>query len=80
MTTITDRAWEVQKKVEQRFQRMGKGKYGRVIKMARNPDTDEFAKTSQMTIIGIFIIGIIGFAILMVATEVAPWVGEQLGL
>ncbi|HDN51479.1 MAG TPA: protein translocase SEC61 complex subunit gamma, partial [Thermoplasmatales archaeon] len=70
----------VQKKVEQRFQRLGKGKYGRVFKMARNPEPDEFVKTSQMTAIGIFIIGIIGFTILILATQVAPWIAEKLGI
>lgn len=77
---VIDRAWEVQKKVEQRFQRLGKGKYGRVFKMARNPEPDEFIKTSQMTAIGIFIIGIIGFTILILATQVAPWIAEKLGI
>jgi len=77
---VIDRAWEVQKKVEQRFQRLGKGKYGRVFKMARNPEPDEFVKTSQMTAIGIFIIGIIGFTILILATQVAPWIAEKLGI
>jgi len=77
---VIDRAWEVQKKVEQRFQRLGKGKYGRVFKMARNPEPDEFVKTSQMTAIGISIIGIIGFTILILATQVAPWIAEKLGI
>ncbi|KAA0002099.1 MAG: protein translocase SEC61 complex subunit gamma [Thermoplasmata archaeon] len=77
---VIDKAWDVQKKVEQRFQRLGKGKYGRVFKMARNPEPDEFVKTSQMTAIGIFIIGIIGFTILILATQVAPWIAEKLGI
>lgn len=77
---VIDKAWDVQKKVEQRFQRLGKGKYGRVFKMARNPEPDEFLKTSQMTAIGIFIIGIIGFTILILATQVAPWIAEKLGI
>jgi len=48
--------------------------------MARNPEPDEFVKTSQMTAIGIFIIGIIGFTILILATQVAPWIAEKLGI
>jgi protein transport protein SEC61 subunit gamma-like protein len=77
---IPDKAWDTQKKVEQRFQRIGKGKYGRVFKMARNPDTDEYTKTSGITAIGILIIGFIGFIILILATVVAPWVADRLGI
>ena len=78
--TFTEKAWDAQKRVEQRVQRLGRGKYGRVFKMARNPESEEFARTSQMTLIGIFIIGAIGFSILMLATEFAPWVADKLGL
>jgi protein transport protein SEC61 subunit gamma-like protein len=77
---LIDKAWEVQRKIEQRFQRIGKGKYGRVFKMARNPDPDEYAKTAQMTAIGILIIGLIGFTIFILATEVAPWIAEKIGI
>jgi len=51
-----------------------------VLKMARNPETEEFIKTSQMAAIGIVIIGVIGFIIYLLATEVAPWIGGFLGL
>ncbi|HHF55863.1 MAG TPA: protein translocase SEC61 complex subunit gamma [Thermoplasmatales archaeon] len=77
---LMDRAWEVQRKIEQRFQRLGKGKYGRVLKMARKPEPDEYNKTAQMTAIGILIIGLIGFTILILATEVAPWIAEKIGI
>lgn len=77
---LIDRAWEIQKGIEQRFHRIGKGKYGRVFKMARNPEMDKYTKTAQMTAIGIFIIGFIGFTILILATVVAPWVAEKLGI
>jgi len=77
---LMDKAWEVQRKIEQRFQRLGKGKYGRVLKMARKPEPDEYNKTAQMTAIGILIIGLIGFTILILATEVAPWIAEKIGI
>ncbi len=80
MSKIIDKAWEVQHKVEKRTERLGKGKYGRVLKMARNPEPDEYIKTSQMTAIGIAIIGLIGFTIYLLATKVALWVGSLAGL
>ena len=75
-----DKAWEIQRNIEYRFSRLGKGKYGRVFKMARNPDPDEYNKTAQMTAIGIFIIGLIGFFIFIMATIVAPWIAKKLGI
>jgi protein transport protein SEC61 subunit gamma-like protein len=78
--TIVDKAWDLQHNIESRQKRIGKGKYGRVLKMARNPTNEEYAKTSKITGLGMIIIGGIGFLIYLLATQVAPWVGEMLGL
>jgi len=48
--------------------------------MARNPTNEEYAKTSKITGLGMIIVGGIGFLIYLLATQVAPWVGEMLGL
>jgi len=48
--------------------------------MARKPTDDEFAKTSKITGAGILLVGGIGFVIYLLATQVAPWIGEMLGL
>ncbi|MEA2053614.1 MAG: protein translocase SEC61 complex subunit gamma [Candidatus Thermoplasmatota archaeon] len=80
MSKAIDRAWEIQYKIEKKTERLGKGKYGRVLKMARNPESEEYIKTSQMAVIGIAIIGIIGFAIYLLAAKVAPWIGDLIGL
>ena len=77
---IVDKAWDLQNNIESRQKRIGKGKYGRVLKMARNPTNEEYAKTSKITGAGILIIGGIGFLIYLLATQVAPWIGELLGL
>jgi protein transport protein SEC61 subunit gamma-like protein len=77
---IVDRAWDLQHNIEARQKRIGKGKYGRVLKMARNPTNEEYEKTSKITGAGILIIGGIGFLIFLLASEVAPWLGELLGL
>jgi protein transport protein SEC61 subunit gamma-like protein len=74
------RAWDLQHNLEARQKRIGKGKYGRVLKMARNPTNEEYEKTSKITGAGILIIGGIGFLIFLLTTQVAPWIGELLGL
>lgn len=77
---FVDKAWDLQNNLESRQKRIGKGKYGRVLKMARNPTNEEYAKTSKITGAGILIIGGIGFLIYLLTTQVAPWIGELLGL
>jgi protein transport protein SEC61 subunit gamma-like protein len=62
---FVDKAWEAQYRVESRFKKLGRGKYSRVLKMARKPEHDEFVRASQITAIGIAIIGLIGFLILL---------------
>lgn len=78
--SFIEKAWDLQHNIEQRHQRIGKGKYGRVLKMARKPTNEEFLKTSKITFLGILIIGVIGFIIFLIAEIVAPWVAESLGL
>jgi protein transport protein SEC61 subunit gamma-like protein len=77
---LVDKAWELQHNLEARQKRIGKGKYGRVLKMARNPTSEEYAKTSKITGLGMIIIGGIGFLIYLLATQLAPYIGELLGL
>ena len=77
---IIDKAWDLQHNLEARQKRIGKGKYGRVLKMARNPTNEEFEKTSKITGAGILIIGGLGFVVYLLATQIAPWIGELLGL
>lgn len=76
---IIDRAWEVQHKIEARQQRIGKGKYGRVLKMARKPTNEEYEKTSKITGIGILVVGAIGFVIYIIKELAVPWILSALG-
>lgn len=62
---FVERAWETQDEIEAKFKRMGRGKYMRVLKMARKPEKEEFQRASQITAIGILVIGLIGFLILL---------------
>ena len=54
---------EFQDEFESKACGFGKGKYGRIIKMARTPSKDEYVKTLYITAAGILIIGFVGFAI-----------------
>ncbi|HLE97143.1 MAG TPA: protein translocase SEC61 complex subunit gamma [Candidatus Thermoplasmatota archaeon] len=61
--TIVDRAWDAQSRIESRVGNLGKGKYGRVLKMARKPTPEEYEKVAKVTAIGLVLLGAIGFAI-----------------
>jgi len=76
---FVDKAWEVQHRVEARQQRIGKGKYGRVLKMARKPTDEEYGRTAKITMAGILLIGAIGFVIYVIRELVVPWILSALG-
>jgi protein transport protein SEC61 subunit gamma-like protein len=76
---IVEKAWDLQHNIEARQKRIGKGKYGRVLKMARKPTDDEYAKTSKITGLGMLLIGGVGFVVYLVATQLAPWIAKLLG-
>ena len=59
---------ELQDEFESKARGFGKGKYGRIIKMARTPSREEYVKTLYITGLGIIIIGAVGFAIWWVMT------------
>lgn len=70
----------LQKRVEERFKHIGKGKYGRVLKMAVTPTKEEFAKTLQITGLGIILIGGLGFTIFLLWNYAFPALKSFLGL
>ena len=78
--SFMQKAQDLQDRLESRRDRIGKGKYGRVLKMARKPTNDEYIKTSKITFAGILLVGGLGFVIFLMATQVAPWIAEILGL
>lgn len=78
--TFMEKAWDFQHRMEARQQRIGKGKYGRVLKMARKPTDEEFSKTSKITGLGILAIGGLGFLIFLIVEKGAPELGKLLGL
>lgn len=60
---IVEKSWEVQREIEEKARHLGKGKYGRVLKMARKPTGDEFIRVIEVTGIGLILIGGLGFLI-----------------
>lgn len=74
-----EKAWVVQRKIEGRQQRIGKGKYGRILKMARKPTNEEYEKTAKITGLGILLIGALGFICYLCRELVAPWILKLFG-
>ncbi|WP_048054162.1 protein translocase SEC61 complex subunit gamma [Thermoplasma volcanium] len=60
---IEDKAEEIQRNIERKFSSIGKGKYARILRMARKPTRDEYIKVLLITAIGLLIIGGVGFII-----------------
>ncbi len=73
MVDIVEESWNVQGRIEGRFKNIGKGKYGRVLKMARKPDNDEYVKVLQITGIGLTLIGGLGFLIYWLWTQLPAY-------
>ena len=63
MADLMEKGWDVQRRIEERLKRMGKGKYGRILRMARKPTSDEFSKVIIITGIGLLAVGALGFVI-----------------
>lgn len=61
--SFVGRAWDAQDKLEGRLSNLGKGKYGRVLRMARKPTPEEYRKAALVSAIGIAILGALGFLI-----------------
>ena len=78
--SFIEKARNLQDHLESKRNRIGKGKYGRVLKMARKPTNEEYVKTSKITFAGMLLIGGLGFVIFLMVKQVAPWIAEMLGL
>ncbi len=63
--SFLDRAWDTQHKVEKKFSSIGKGRYARVLRMARKPEPEEFRRSAFIVVVGFAVIGGIGFAIFL---------------
>jgi len=69
-----DRARRVQDHFDGRLRSVGHGKYGRILRMARRPTSEEYVKVLQVTWLGAALIGFTGFAIYIFFTQAGPWI------
>ncbi|MGC8565320.1 MAG: protein translocase SEC61 complex subunit gamma [Thermoplasmata archaeon] len=67
---LVDRFQDIQEWVEDRVSQIGKGKYSRVLKMARKPTSEEYIRVVEITAFGIALIGVIGFIIYLLMAVV----------
>jgi protein transport protein SEC61 subunit gamma-like protein len=72
---VVEKSWEVQKDIEERVKHVGKGKYGRVLKMARKPTNEEYVRVIQITGLGLILIGGLGFLIYWIMTYLPGFFG-----
>jgi protein transport protein SEC61 subunit gamma-like protein len=77
---IIERFRDIQEKIEERTKYIGRGKYGRVLKMARKPSPDEYNKTLQITGLGIVLLGGLGFLIFYIWTTAPGFFSDLFGL
>src|SRR5688572_11614901 len=70
-----DKAWQAQSKVEQKWDNLGKGRFARVLRMARKPEPEEFRQSAGIVLVGIAVIGGIGFAVYLFM----GWLMDALG-
>jgi protein transport protein SEC61 subunit gamma-like protein len=58
---LVGRAWAAQKNLEGRIQQLTRGRVARVLKMARKPEPEEFRQSATIVLVGIAVIGALGF-------------------
>ncbi len=73
-----DRARRVQENFDGRLKNVGHGKYGRILRMARRPDVDEYVRVLEVTWLGAVLIGMVGFMIYIFFTQAGPWLWTNL--
>ena len=61
-----------QNEIAERVRRVRTGSMARILKMARKPSKQEFRQTIIVCGIGMFILGLIGFAMLVLMDNILP--------
>ena len=61
-----------QDEIEERVRRVRTGSMARILKMARKPSKQEFRQTIIVCGIGMFILGLTGFAMLVLMDNILP--------
>lgn len=70
--SFEDRVQSWQDGIESGIRGLGKGSWARIIRMARKPTALEFRQTCIVCGIGMFVLGFIGFVMLVLMDNVLP--------
>ena len=71
--SFEDKVQDRQDWIESQFRRISRGSWARIIRMARKPSPQEFKQTSIICGIGLFVLGAIGFGLLVLMDNFFPW-------
>ena len=71
--SFEDKVQDKQDAIEAQFRKISRGSWARILRMARKPTPQEFKQTSIICGIGLFVLGFIGFAILVLMDTFIPW-------
>ena len=77
---ILEKTFEVQAKLEGDLAAIKRGKFYRVVKMAKKPDTQEYKKTLLLSAAMMFLIGGIGFSIYLIMNFLPGMITDYFGL
>ena len=72
--SFEDIVQDKQDAIEAQFRKVSRGSCARILRMARKPTPQEFKQTTIICGIGLFILGLIGFIILLVMDDFIPWI------
>ena len=72
--SFEDKVQDRQDAIEAQFRKISRGSWARIIRMARKPTPQEFKQTSIICGIGLFVLGVIGFVMLILMDSFIPWI------
>ena len=72
MSVSSDKSffWRIQQRIDNKLFNIGKGKYARLLKLARKPTREEYIKVVDITGLGIILVGLTGFGIYLLLSVV----------
>ncbi len=78
--SFEDKVQDRQDWIESQFRRISRGSWARIIRMARKPTAQEFKQTSIICGIGLFVLGAIGFVMLVMMDNFFPWLFDVMSI
>ena len=72
--SFEDKVQDKQDAIESQFRKISRGSWARIIRMARKPTPQEFQQTSIICGVGLFVLGFIGFVMLVLMDNFIPWI------